>query len=198
MSTSPRYGIVSLALIVPFVLALTAARPALADVQEPSSGESFAEARGSQALLGVGIRKKWGFKVYAIGVYGDKDAASKIAPGSYGAVVRGGFAKTVELRMLRTVSGSKIASAFEDALAEPTGKSPEYQQFLSFFGGELPKGTVILLKTSGPTLNVVIGGAAKPAINNAALTGALLNVWLGPKPVDSSLKKNLISRLGAL
>jgi hypothetical protein len=198
MATSPRYGIFSLALIVPFVLALTAARPATADVQEPSSGQSFAEARGSQALLGVGIRKKWGFKVYAMGLYADKDAASKLAPGSYGAVVRGGFAKTVELRMLRTVAGEKIQGAFEDALAEPTGKSPEYQQFLSFFGGELAKGTVILLKTSGPTLNVVVGGSAKPAINNAVLTGALLNVWLGPKPIDGGLKKNLISRLGSL
>jgi hypothetical protein len=197
MAHARRIAVLPLALF--FSLALQpGARLAHADVQEPSSGESFAENSGGQALLGVGIRKKWGFKVYAMGLYADKEAAGKIQPGSYGAVVRGGFGKTVELRLLRTVNGEKIKSAFEDSLAEATGRSPQYQQFLSYFDGELTKGTKILLKTQGSTLNVVIGGSAKPAISSAQLTGALLNVWLGPKPIDGNLKKNLVSRLGSL
>lgn len=169
-----------------------------ADVKEESTGESFAEMRGDQALLGVGVRKKWGFKVYAMGLYAQKDAAQKLAAGAYGAVISGGFAKTIELRLQRNVGSEKLRSAFEDSLAGPTGKSPQYEQFLSFFQGELPKGTVILLKTRGAALNVSIGGSAKPTIESGQLTGALLKVWLGANPISGELKKNLVARLGSL
>lgn len=169
-----------------------------ASVREPSSGEAFSEAHGDQALLGVGIRKRWGFKVYAMGLYAERAGATRLGPGDYHGVVAGGFKKTVEIRLLRSLSAEKLRSAFEDALGARVGSLPEYQQFLSYFSGELEKGTVIVLQTSGPQLGVTIAGQARPALRNARLTGALLDVWLGPKPVDSDLKETLVARLGKL
>lgn len=171
---------------------------AFANVKEPSTGESFTDQKGDQALLGVGVRKKWGFKVYAIGLYADKDRARSIRHNDYRGVVAGQFKKTIEIRMQRAVSASKIRDAFEDALEESCGGLPEYQKFLGYFQGELNKGTVILLRTNGSTLEVSIDGVARPALNNARLTGALLNVWLGPKPIDDDLKESLVARLGSL
>lgn len=169
-----------------------------ANVKEPSTGESFTDQKGDQALLGVGVRKKWGFKVYAIGLYAEKDRAKAIKHADYRGVVAGQFKKTIEIRMQRAVSASKIRDAFEDALEESCAGVPEYQRFLGYFQGELNKGTVILLRTSGPTLEVSIDGVAKPALTSPKLTGALLNVWLGPKPIDDDLKESLVGRLGAL
>ncbi len=171
---------------------------ASANVREPSSGEAFTEARGDQALLGVGIRKRWGFKVYAMGLYAERSGATRLGPGDYRGVVGGGFRKTVEIRLLRTLSADKLRSAFEDALGSRVGGLAEYHQFLSYFSGELEKGTVITLQTSGPQLDVSISGQRKPALRNAKLTGALLDVWLGPAPVDNDLKETLVSRLGKL
>ncbi len=187
-----------LALVTTIAVGILTPAGVSANVREPSSGESFTEARGDQSLLGVGIRKRWGFKVYAMGLYAERTGATRLGAGDYRGVVSGGFKKTVEIRLLRSISADKLRSAFEDALGGRVGSLPEYQQFLSYFAGELDKGTVITLQTAGPQLDVSIGGQRKPTLRNPKLTGALLDVWLGPKPVDSDLKETLVSRLGKL
>ena len=169
-----------LALVTTVAVGILTPAGVSANVREPSSGEAFTEARGDQALLGVGIRKRWGFKVYAMGLYAERAGANRLGAGDYRGVVSGGFKKTVEIRLLRGISADKLRSAFEDALGARVGGLPEYQQFLSYFAGELDKGTVITLQTAGPQLDVSIGGQHKPTLRNAKLTGALLDVWLGP------------------
>jgi hypothetical protein len=112
--------------------------------------------------------------------------------------VSGGFKKTIEIRLQRSLSAEKLRDAFDDALGDTVGRAtPEYQKFLGYFEGELNKGTRIVLRTSGGSLDVSIDGASRPTIRSAQLTGALLNVWLGPKPIDDTLKENLVARLGA-
>jgi hypothetical protein len=163
---------------------------------EPSTGESFTDVRRGQTLLGVGVRKKWGFKVYAIALYADRSAAQRLRPGDHGGVVAGSFAKTIEIRLSRDLPAEKLRAAFEDALARPTGDSAAYRRFLACFEGTLPKGTVILLETVGGELRVTIGGTARANIVDRPFAMALVGVWLGPDPIDRGLRESLLSLLG--
>ncbi|GEM_PF-6323786 len=66
------------------MISTSAAAEEPTSVKEPRTGVSFAkEHTNGQLLLGVGCRSKFGFKVYAVGLYirpSDKDAlvAAKI------------------------------------------------------------------------------------------------------------------------
>jgi hypothetical protein len=175
------------------------------DVTEPRSGVKFATKSGDMSLLGVGLRvRKIAFvsaKVYAIGLYvADSALAGPLAvhkgnagsPAFYKDLVIGDFPKQAVLKFTRNVGQSRIQEAMREAL---TGADATLREkFVSYFP-EVNTGQECILRWApGGTLEVTMAGQARPPIADKAFATAVFAIWLGEKPIQEDIKKELVSR----
>ena len=153
---------------------------------------------GGQALTlnGAGLRTRAFFKVYAAGLYvpqKSSDAATLLAQTG---------ARRVSIGMLRDVDATTFANSLleglksnhtDEQLASIKAQIEQMQATLKTIG-EAKKGDLIQLDwiPDSGTQIVVNGGPRGEPIAGAAFFSALLRIWLGDKPVDSSLKKALL------
>jgi hypothetical protein len=176
------------------LLCLALAFPAFA---AEVAGVKFEETLQPQGLVlnGAGLRKRFFFQVYAIGLYLPKktaDAGDAVAlPG----------AKRIRIHMLRDVGAAEFSQALADGIranhseAEVKALEPRIKQLGAIMAqiGEAKKGMAIALDFDGRATQLVVQG--KPAgqpIPGEDFYRALLRIWLGDKPVQDDLKKKLL------
>jgi len=173
------------------------------EVMEPRSGTKFATKNGDISLLGVGLRTKTiaRVKVYAVGLYVADSAISGALKGKAGSpelyreLINGDFKKTVVMKFLRDVSTGQIRDAFSDSMKGVGGRS---QEWINYFT-EIRSGQECVISwVPGVGLTTKVAGAEKPPINDKTLASAVFAIWLGEKPVQDDLKKDLVSRSGDL
>ena len=190
--------------LLAFLFALFILVPTFAqDVAEPKSGTKFAAKDGDTSLLGAGLRTKTfaKVKVYAIGLYvADAEIAGPLkgkagTPELYRQLVAGDFKKKVVMKFLRNVSKDQIQEAFRDSLKGSGGKAEEW---IAYFGEVRSGQECVIDWTPGVGLETKVAGAEKPAINDKALASAIFAIWLGDKPIQDDLKKDLVGRGGEL
>jgi len=181
-----------------FLLSLVG--PAFAqDITEPKSGTKFAVKDGDTSLLGAGLRVKTMLKVkvYAIGLYVSDSAISGPlkgkagTPALYTELVNGDFKKKVVMKFLRNVSASQVQEAFRDALKGVGGKTDEW---IAYFGDIRSGQECVIAWTPGVGLETKVAGVDKPAINDKAFAAAVFGIWLGDKPIQDDIKKDLVAR----
>ena len=173
------------------------------DIAEPKSGEKFAAKDGDASLLGVGLRTRTiaRVKVYAIGLYvadaalGGPLKGKAGTPELYRDLVNGDFRKKVVLKFLRDVSTEKIRDAFRDAL-KGTGVTAE--AWLGYFPDTRAGQEYIIAWTPGVGLETKVAGVDRPPLNDKPLASAVFGIWLGTKPIQEDIKKDLVARDGAL
>jgi hypothetical protein len=172
------------------------------DIAEPKSGEKFTAKNEDMSLLGVGLRTRTiaRVKVYAIGLYVADSALGgplkkKGSPEMYQELVNGDFRKKIVLRFLRDVSTEQVRGAFRDGL-KGTGVNPD--SWLNYFTNTRSGQECIIAWTPGVGLETKVAGADKPALNDKALASAVFGIWLGAKPIQEDIKKDLAARAGAL
>ena len=194
----------TLAVLVSLSLAAVASAQ---EVKEPRSGVSFAEKDGTSSLLGIGLRTRTMLKVkvYAIGLYADDAAlAGPLAahkgktssPEFYRDLVWGDFPKHVVLKFTRDVSTSQIQGAFREVL--PNANKARVDAFVSYFGDTKVGQEYVIRRAPGGTLETTVVGAAKPPIADKDFAAAVFGIWLGEKPIQDDIKKDLVSRAPAL
>ena len=159
--------------------------------------EDTAKVGGKDLVLSnAGVRIKVLFKVYALGIYLNekKTTVADIlgAPGP----------KRFKLVMMRDVSGEEFGSSFMGAInknLDKDEKSKFVNQLLKFGEmfetiGALKKGDVILSDWVPGTGTVLLlnGKPIVEPLPDAQFYSALLKIWLGDKPVDTSLKPVLL------
>ncbi len=196
-------------------------------VPEPSTGHAFETSATVDGrpyvLVGVGVRKKFVVKVYAMALYideaegrhafpalvsraGGRDHA-KLTSGDHAQsfVMWGTFGKLAKLHFVRDVDAAKIRGAFEEGLEEElSDKSPPEikqaaQQFLAMFDKDLKEGQEIVLRTSADgKIEATVAGAAKTGPQSARLARAVWGIWLGAKPISADLRRGLIERIDVL
>ncbi|HYA63152.1 MAG TPA: chalcone isomerase family protein [Candidatus Sulfotelmatobacter sp.] len=185
-----------------FVLSVVG--PALAqDVAEPKSGAKFAVKDGDTSLLGVGLRTKTMLKVkvYAIGLYVADSAISGPlkgkagTPALYGELLNGDFKKKVVMKFVRNVSADQVREAFHDALKGVGGKTDEW---IAYFGDIRSGQECVIAWTPGVGLETKVVGVDKQAINDKAFASAVFGIWLGDKPIQEDIKKDLVARAAEL
>jgi chalcone isomerase-like protein len=190
-------------LLVPLI-ALSMIVPALAqDVAEPKTGVKFAAKDSDTSLLGVGLRTKTfaKVKVYAIGLYvADSAIAGPLkgktgSPELYRQLVTGDFKKKVVMKFVRNVSASQIQDAFRESLKNSGAKTEEW---LAYFTDVRSGQEFVIGWNPGVGLETKVAGADKQAINDKALASAIFGIWLGDKPIQDDLKKDLVARGGEL
>ena len=153
---------------------------------------------GTQNLVlnGAGIRVKVFFKVYAAGLYLSEKA------GSTAAVLALAGPKRVSMTMLRDLTSQDLIDALGEGMrnnnpaAEFEKLKPRVERLNAIMSaiGAAKSGNVITLDylpESGT--QVSLNGEPKgEAIAGDDFYRALLRIWLGDNPVDSSLKKALL------
>jgi hypothetical protein len=147
-------------------------------------------------LNGAGIRTKVIFKVYAVGLY----LAEKKTTVADVLAVPG--PRRVAITMLREVSSEDFGKAFMDGLNANTEKTertkilPQTMKFGEVFAQiqTLKKGDQLLLDwTPGEGTQCYLNGKKiGELMPDQAFYNAVLRIWLGDKPADTSLKPALL------
>jgi len=186
------------------VLVLAAAVATPADYVEPRSGTAFAETVDGMTLLGAGLRTKTFLqvKVYAAGLYVADDALPAIQ-GKTGAplfkdLVWGDFRKQVTLKVVRDLSAEQMQQAIREALAAQKAEPARVDAFVAYFS-DIQKGEEYVVRWEpGGVLHTFAKGQAKPPIADKTFAGQVIGIWLGEKPIQEDLRRDLVSRLPAL
>lgn len=159
--------------------------------------ESIKLANTELRLNGAGIRHKVFFKVYAAALY-IKEKKTNMAD-----IIALPGPKRVVLNMLRDVSSEDFGRGFMDGVRNNTDKQErtkfigQFQRFGDMFAtvSELKKGDVLFvdwIPGAGTTLTLN-GKLLMEPDPDMAFYNALLRIWLGEKPADSSLRKAMLA-----
>lgn len=169
------------------------------------SGAQFpAEAQVNESKLvlhGAGIRHRFGFKVYAAGLY----TAGKF--GSTDALLADPRAKRLQLIFYREVEGNELGNLFVRGIQNNMPPNEEMSKIIqgasqmgdamgAFFSGgkKLLPGDVLHLDYV-PNVGTSMTHNGKPVgslIREPRFYAALLRIWLGADPADAQLKQSLM------
>jgi hypothetical protein len=181
-------------------VALCAAMPSFAFAAVEAGGVKFDDtvtvAGQTLKLNGAGVRTKVIFKVYAAGLYltDKKTTVPEVlaVPGP----------RRVAITMLRDVSSEDFGKAFTDGLNANSGKDertkilPQIMKFGEVFAQTptLKKGDQLSLDwtPNEGTQCYLNGKKIGELMPDQAFYNAVLRIWLGDKPADSSLKPALL------
>jgi hypothetical protein len=192
----------TLAAAVLALLGLGAAAALAQDVAEPRSGVRFPAKADGMTLLGTGLRTRTMLKVkvYALGLYAGDEAlrgplaAFKGTPTSrelYNQLVWGDFPRQVTMKFVRDVSRDQIQGAFREVL--PAG--PRLDAFLNYFGDTKSGQEYVLRWVPGRGLMTTVAGQEKAVIDDKNFAAAVFGIWLGDKPIQDDIKRELVARL---
>lgn len=173
-------------------------------VKEPATGVEFPETREGLRLLGVGVRKKLVFKVYAAALYvsldGLKATIEDRKPASlYKAVRYGPFRKLMVLHFVRDVPANKVRDTFEHALRanmpEKDWKS-EKKHIDAFLARcvDVKKGQTYVLRTTGGKISISLDEKVLFEVDSIKLAWGMWGGWFGKHPASESLRAELVSR----
>jgi hypothetical protein len=153
---------------------------------------------GGQNLVlnGYGLRTKFGFRVYAAGLYLPKKADTTAE------VLAQKGPKRVAVTLMREINSKELGDLLLDGLRKNATRDEMAKIGLSLvrlgevFGAipALKKGDtfgVDYLPGKGTTI-IVNGKPATEALPEEELINAMLKIWLGDKPADSALKTQLL------
>jgi hypothetical protein len=184
------------------VFVLSLAVPTLAqEIAEPKSGTKFAAKDSDTSLLGVGLRKKSIVKVYAVGLYVADSALTGTLKGKAGTpelyqeLLKGDFKKKIVMKFLRDVSTDQIRGGFRDSLK---GAGERSEVWIGYFSDIRSGQECVIAWTPGVGLETKVGGLNNPPLNDKVLASAVLGIWLGDKPIQDDIKRDLVARAGEL
>jgi Chalcone isomerase-like len=147
-------------------------------------------------LNGAGVRKVAMFRVYVGALY--LETPSKDAE----AIIAADEAKTMRLRMMRAVEGSKISGAISEGFENNSGAlmaalRPRLAQLAKMIP-DVKEGDEILLSwVPGQGTIVNVRGKNTGTIEGRDFADALFSVWLGGTPVQEDLKAALLAGGGS-
>ena len=181
-----------LAVIAFFVLAFTAQAAEIEGVK--LDDKTQVESR-DLVLNGAGLRKRFVFKVYVIGLYLPEKKAD-----AQGAIQVAG-PKRVAIHMLRNVGADTFTEALVEGLRDNHSEAdfrklePQAKQLADIMGEvkEAKKGMDLALDWTGAETRLLVSGKqVGKGIAGEDFYRALLRIWLGEHPVQDDLKKALL------
>ena len=147
-------------------------------------------------LNGAGLRTRAIFKVYAMGLYlGKKETTPE-------AILASSGPRRVTLVMLRDITGDDLGQAFMAGINSNSDKAEKgkiVNQMVKFGEmfvtvGSLKKGDSLNLDwvPDKGTMVEVNGKSVSEPLPDQVFYNAVLKIWIGDKPADSSLKPHLL------
>ena len=150
---------------------------------------------GSELVLnGAGLRTKVFVKVYIGALYVSQKANTPAA------LLDAATPRRMNLRMLRDVDSDSLYGALRDGLkdnnseAELAALKGPVDQFAEIMKkvGTAKVGDTVAIDFTADGVAVSFNGEPRGKVAGGTFGKALLKVWLGDNPVDSSLKKALL------
>jgi hypothetical protein len=186
-----------------FTALLLSTAPALAQsVKESSTGVEFPAQRSyagkDMSITGTGVRKKFGFKVYAIASYLETGKLDK-SRDPYSQLLNDGSAKLIVMHFVREVDAEKIKETFAEGLEKniPNYKSSPAKKdgdtFLNAMSDMKASDKIELFWSQGGNLEVFVRSQQKAKIQNPILAQAIWSIWLGNSPISGDIKTGLVA-----
>jgi long-chain acyl-CoA synthetase len=147
-------------------------------------------------LNGAGLRTKLMLKIYVVGLYVPTRTRSADA------VIGAKQPRRVRLVMKRDLSAATVWDAFDEGIqansspAELAALKPKLDQVEKLFkdlGNVVEGDTIDIDFAADGTTHIAYKGQPKGSIPGTDLQRALLQIWLGQKPVQSDLKTALLN-----
>lgn len=184
----------ALSLVLAASLMAAPARAADIDVAGVRVPAQLSEGGHALVLNGAGLRTKFVVKVYMAALY--TSARSQDAT----ALINSTEPRRMRLQLLRDVDSKSLDAALQDGLRDNTGKQelaalqPSAARLSSLMAeiGSAREGDVIDLDFDARGVTITDNGKQRGRIDDPAFARALLRVWLGENPAQSSLKKALL------
>lgn len=148
-------------------------------------------------LNGLGMRTKFVVKVYAAGLYLQEKQSTVEG------VLKAEGPRRMRLVMMRDITSDDFGNAFMTGLndnvdkaekSKIVGQISKFGEMFAMLEG-LKKGDVLDLDwiPGTGTQNSLNGKPIGEVTQDQAFYNAVMKIWLGPKPVDSSLKPKLLA-----
>ena len=151
---------------------------------------------GSNELVlnGAGLRTRLFIKVYVGALYVGQKAATPAA------IYDSATPRRMVLRLLRDLDADSLHSALDEGLrnnhspAELSDMQAQADQLAGIMKaiGKVREGDTVSIDFSAEGVVVSQNGEVRGKVAGANFAKALLKVWLGDKPADTSLKKALL------
>lgn len=161
------------------------------------AGETFPaklDVKGTKLVFnGAGLREKYTLDLYVAALYLPKQTtdASK--------VIQANEIQAINIKIVSNkVTREKFNETVKEGFAKVTeGKASSQQisKFQGFFSAAIKKGDDIqIIYKPGKGTAVMINGSYKGLVEGADFKKALFSIWLGSKPADAGLKKEMLGK----
>lgn len=189
-----RYTALSLILAASLAAAAAPAQAADMEVAGQRVPEHMSEGGRTLVLNGAGLRTRFVVKVYVAALYvttKSQDAA---------AVINSTEPRRIRLQLLRDVDSESLDEALQDGLRDNTPPkelatlkaSADRLKSLVADLGIAREGDVVDVDFDAQGVAVTHNGKHRGRVDNPDFARALLRVWLGDKPAQTSLKNALL------
>jgi hypothetical protein len=141
-------------------------------------------------LTGVGLLRYWGFKAYTGAFYLEEGAAIDEALSDR--------AKRIEIEYLRPIKGKDFGPATNKKIAKNVNLEtfkrlrPRIDYHNSLYEDVQPGDRYSLTYIPGKGTELALNGEPKGIIEGADFAAAVFSIWLGPKPINNSFKKQIL------
>lgn len=152
------------------------------------------QARGNPLVLnGMGLRTKFGFKIYVAGLYLQQKTSDPDA------IIKSDAPKRIVMQFLHGASKSQMADAFNDSFNDnaPDAKAAlkaDVDRFLGQLDTVHSGDQMVFTYIPGTGTIFVVNGGEKLTVPGPAFAQLIFSVWLGPKPPNPELKKGLLGQ----
>jgi long-chain acyl-CoA synthetase len=155
----------------------------------------LADAGPELVLNGAGVRTRLVFKIYVGALYLQQ---KRTAPE---AILSDSAHKRLALHMLRDVVAEQFFSALNDGLkanhtpdqlAKIEAQTREFEAIFRKVHNAKTGDVILLDYTPGLGTRITVNGEVKGVVAGEEFYTALLRIWLGEKPAETSLKKALL------
>ncbi len=149
----------------------------------------------SLSINGAGLREKLFFDIYAGALYLNKKNNNARA------IAKADETMAIKLHILSgMMSRNKMANAFREGFKKSTNGNIEpykerIEKFIGFINNEIEVGQIYdIVYETGKGSVIYKDGKEKGYVEGLEFKEALFNIWLGDKPVDKGLKKEMLGR----
>ena len=154
------------------------------------------------------MREKYGFDVYAAGLYVHAEKAPwckfTSAGKVYGQLMRGTFPRKMTMIFARDIGGDKLRENLHEQLklamteAEWAQEKGNVEALLVAYKGGVKEDDALTLHSFGAKSIVLKNGKQVHSLTSAVLTRAFWATWFGKHPASASLKATAIVRYAPL
>jgi hypothetical protein len=163
-----------------------------AEIEGIHFSDSFVAEDKKLRLTGAGLLRYWGFKAYVGALYLEEGA-------SIGDVMSD-TAKRLELEYFRSIKGKDFGPATNKSIAKNVDSKtfdrlrPQIDYHNSLYEDVQPGDRYSLTYVPGRGTELALNGEPKGIIEGAEFAAAVFSIWLGPKPMNDSFKKQILGR----